>query len=123
MTKHYHQTVLSYVRAIDDTVVVIYSIYSSESNSFDQGALLTNNKTLAKESVVFLYENAEEILFDFETLAKAVETGIKTKASGFDNLYLAVTDITNSTLLTDDLQLHKLAKKVNLKSKLLRKIA
>lgn len=118
----FHNKAKEYLEKVekDEIGMIIPSVAIIETASVV--SRLTNNKTLAKESVMFLYENAEEILFDFETLTKAVETGIKTKASGFDNLYLAVTDLTKSTLLTDDLQLHKLAKKMNLKSKLLRKM-
>ena len=83
---------------------------------------LTNDTGLSKDAVNFLWENAEEILFDFETLEAAIETGIRFKASGFDTLYLTLIRLTNSVLLTDDSKLHNLAKDNGLESKLLREM-
>lgn len=83
---------------------------------------LTNDEGLSKDAVSFLWENAEKILFDFETLDVAVQTGIKTKASGFDTLYLAVLRLTNAVLLTDDSKLHNLSKSNGFESKFLREM-
>lgn len=83
---------------------------------------LTNDSILSKDAVNFLWENSEEILFDFETLETAIQTGIKTKASGFDNLYLAVMKLTTAILLTDDSKLHELAKENGFESRLLREM-
>jgi len=117
-----HKKAKEYLEKVEknEITMIIPSIALIETASVV--SRLTNSKDLAKDSVKFLMENAEEILFDFETLDKAIEMGIKTKASGFDNLYLTVTKITESTLLTDDSALHNLAKKEGFKSILLREI-
>jgi len=83
---------------------------------------LTNDDKLSVDAVNFLLENVEEILFDFETLDTAIRTGIETKASGFDTLYIAVLKLTNATLLTDDFKLHNLVKEKGFQSKLLREM-
>lgn len=83
---------------------------------------LTNYNNLSIDAVNFLWESSEEILFDYETLDNAIQTGIETKASGFDTLYLAVLKLTNSVLLTDDSKLHTLAKAQGFQSKLLREM-
>lgn len=83
---------------------------------------LTNEESLSRDAVNFLWGNSEEILFDFQTLETAVQTGIKTKASGFDTLYLAVLKLTDAALLTDDSKLHKLAKDMGFESKFLREL-
>ena len=83
---------------------------------------LTNDANLSKEAVNFLWENSKEILFDYETLDISVQTGIETKASGFDTLYIAVLKLTNAILLTDDSKLHNLAKDKSFESKLLREM-
>lgn len=85
-------------------------------------ARLTNDPVLAQESVDFLKENAAAILFDFETLDTAIKVGIETKASGFDNLYLAVLELTKGILLTDDHRLHELAIEKGFESRLLREM-
>ncbi len=83
---------------------------------------LTNDKELPLDAVNFLWENADEILFDYETLDTAIQTGIKTKASGFDTLYLAILELDDATLLTDDSKLHNLAKENGFESELLREM-
>ncbi len=117
-----HKKAKEYLEKVErnEITMIIPSVALIETTSVV--SRLTNDKDLARDSVRFLMENAEEILFDFETLDKAIEMGIKTKASGFDNLYLTVTKITESMLLTDDSVLHKLAKKEGLKSMLLREM-
>lgn len=82
---------------------------------------LTNDHRTAMEAVNFLWENAE-ILFDYETLRQAIETGIRTKASGFDNLFLAACQLADAVLLTDDSRLHILATENGLESRLLREM-
>lgn len=81
---------------------------------------LTNDSNLSRDATIFLWENAEKIFFDFETLDVSIEIGIKTKASGFDTLYIALLKLTGATLLTDDSKLHDLAKSNGYESKLLR---
>ncbi len=83
---------------------------------------LTNDNNLSVDAVNFLSENAEEILFDFETLDAAIRTGIETKASGFDTLYITVLKLTNVILLTDDSKLQNIAKEKGFQSKLLREM-
>ncbi|MBI2578173.1 MAG: type II toxin-antitoxin system VapC family toxin [Candidatus Aenigmarchaeota archaeon] len=83
---------------------------------------LTNDSSLSRDAVSFLWENAEKIFFDFETLDTSIEMGIKTKSSGFDTLYLALLKLTGAALLTDDSKLHDLAKSNGYESKLLREM-
>jgi len=82
---------------------------------------LTNDEETAKDSVNFLLENANQILFDYETLDSALRIGIKTKASGFDTLFISALELSKGTL-TDDMNLHRLAIKNGFKSILLREI-
>ncbi|MBI2184248.1 MAG: PIN domain-containing protein [Thaumarchaeota archaeon] len=85
-------------------------------------ARLTNDEGLSKDAVDFLRGNSKEVLFDFETLETAIQIGTKTRGSGFDNLYLAVLELTAAVLLTDDLKLHNLAKRIGFESRLLREL-
>ena len=55
------------------------------------------------------------ILFD-----KAIEIGMKTKASGFDVLFLTCAEFTNSILITDDKKQFEKAKGYGLKAEFLR---
>lgn len=84
---------------------------------------LTGDDELARDAVNFLLWGARKIFFDSETLDAAINTGIKTKASGFDTVYLVVLEMADAVLITDDLKLHNLAKRMELKSELLREIA
>ena len=71
---------------------------------------LTNDEESVKLALSFLWQYAhaypDMILFD-----KAINIGIKTKASGFDVLFLACAEFTNSTLITDDKKQFEKAKK------------
>jgi len=62
---------------------------------------LTNDEESVKLAISFLGQYAhaypDMILFD-----KAIEIGTKTKASGFDVLFLTCAEFTNSILITDD---------------------
>ncbi|MFQ6062347.1 MAG: PIN domain-containing protein [Methanosarcinales archaeon] len=80
---------------------------------------LTGDEVIAQNSVNFM-KNISNILYDSQTLEYAISVGIKTKASGFDSLFIASAAFTNSTLITDDKKMYEHAKKFGVKAKLLR---
>ncbi len=62
---------------------------------------LTNDPSSASLAVSFVGNNAK--MYDTAILLeKSIDVGIKTKASGFDVLFIACAEMTNSTLMTDD---------------------
>jgi len=80
---------------------------------------LTNDEESVKLAISFLGQYAhaypDMILFD-----KAIKIGMKTKASGFDVLFLACAEFTNSILITDDRKQYEKAKGYGLKAEFLR---
>ena len=62
------------------------------------------------------------IIYDIELLEEAVDIATKTKASGFDVIFIACSKLTNSTLITDDLGMHRAATSFGIDSKLLREM-
>src|SRR3989338_3851790 len=69
---------------------------------------LTNDRSSSEDAVDFMMQNMR-VLFDYEVLDKAVDLGIKTKASGFDSVFLAAASVSGGTLVTDDAGMHKAA--------------
>lgn len=63
---------------------------------------ITNDEADSRRAVAFLRKNASRIFYDAEILEEAISLGIKTKASGYDTFFLAITRIAGSELLTDD---------------------
>lgn len=80
---------------------------------------LTNDYELSQSAVNFI-RNHSTILFDNHLLEKSIEVGIKSKASGFDSIFIACADITNSILITDDKRMFEIALEMGLESYLLR---
>jgi len=60
------------------------------------------------------------IIFDIELLDKAVNIASSTKISGFDSIFIACAQLTNSILITDDRKMFDAAVKLSIKAKLLR---
>ena len=84
---------------------------------------ITGDEKEAREAVWFLQENAIKIYYDIELLDEAISTGIITKASGFDIIFLTVAKITETELLTDDKRMYKLSLESKMKTSLLRNLA
>lgn len=63
---------------------------------------ITNNEEDSQRAVSFLRRNASHIFYDHEILEEAISFGIKTKASGYDTMFLTVAELSGSELLTDD---------------------
>ena len=62
---------------------------------------LTNDEESAKLAISFLWQHAKPYP-DMARFERAIQIGMETKASGFDVLFMACADITNSVLITDD---------------------
>ena|SRR3989344_1855470 len=60
------------------------------------------------------------IVHDSELMDESVKIAVKTRASGFDNLFIACAKITGSMLITDDKKMHDAAVKIGVPSRLLR---
>ena len=70
---------------------------------------ITNNEEDSQRAVSFLRRNASHIFYDHEILEEAISFGIKTKASGYDTMFLTVAELSGSELLTDDSLQHRIA--------------
>lgn len=57
---------------------------------------ITNNEEDSRRAVSFLRRNAAHIFYDHEILEEAISFGIKTKASGYDTIFLTVTEMSGS---------------------------
>ena len=80
---------------------------------------LTNDEESVKLAISFLWQHAKSypdmVLFD-----RAIKIGVETKASGFDVLFMACAEITNSVLITDDRKQSEKAKEYGLGTEFLR---
>lgn len=83
---------------------------------------ITNNEEDSRRAVSFLRRNAAHIFYDHEILEEAISFGIKTKASGYDTIFLTVTEMSGSELLTDDSLQHRIALSRGIVSRLLREM-
>lgn len=81
---------------------------------------VTRKKQIANDAINFLKGVSAEILYDYRILDKTIETGIETKASGFDTVFITCAKLTNSVLITDDRRMFEIANEHGIKSKLLR---
>jgi predicted nucleic acid-binding protein len=81
---------------------------------------ITNNEEDSMKAVFFLRRNATHVFYDHEIMEEAISLGIKTKASGYDTIFLTVAAVTGSKLLTDDSLQHKIALRRKIVSHLLR---
>ena len=100
-----------------------YKLYIPSIALVETGAVIsrvTHKKNTAKNSVNFLKGITTEILYDYQIIDEAIETGIETKSSGFDTIFITCAKITDSVLVTDDKKMFEIANKHGVKSKLLR---
>lgn len=85
------------------------------------GARLTGEKEKGIEVSDFVKEHGK-ILYDIDFLDEAVNIASSTKISGFDSIFIACAQLTDSTLITDDRKMFNAAVKIGVKAKLLRNI-
>jgi len=83
---------------------------------------ITNNEEDSQRAVSFLRRNASHIFYDHEILEEAISFGIKTKASGYDTMFLTVAELSGSELLTDDSLQHRISLSRGVVSHLLREM-
>ena len=83
---------------------------------------ITNNEEDSRRAVSFLRKNASRIFYDHEILDEAISLGIRTKASGYDTVFLAITQISGLELLTDDSMQHRIALSEGIVSHLLKEM-
>ncbi|MDO8871895.1 MAG: PIN domain-containing protein [Methanoregula sp.] len=80
---------------------------------------LTNNPKSASLATSFVSSHAK--LYDTtDLLERSIEIGIKTKASGFDVIFMACADITGALLITDDRKMYEKSIEFGLEAALLR---
>ena len=80
---------------------------------------LTNDSESASLATSFVSSHAK--LYDTtELLERSIEIGIKTKASGFDVIFMACADLTGSLLITDDRKMYDKSVEFGLEAALLR---
>jgi len=115
----------------------VYSVASSLMNEVNSGktsllipnvaiveiaavaSRLTGNKNIGIETANFI-QNIAKIINENDILTQCVDIAATTKASGFDNIFIACAKVTNSTLVTDDKKMYDAAGKIGVKAKLLR---
>lgn len=80
---------------------------------------LTNDPESASLAVSFVSNHSK--LYDTTILLeKSIEVGIKTKASGFDVVFIACAAMMNSTLITDDRKMFEKATEIGIETIFLR---
>jgi len=80
---------------------------------------LTNDPESASLATSFVSSHAN--LYDTtDLLLRSIEIGIKTKASGFDVIFMACADMTGSLLITDDRKMYEKSLEFGLEAALLR---
>ncbi len=67
----------------------------------------------------FVSQNSE-LYSDAYLLEKAIEIGMRTKASGFDVVFMSCAEVTGSILMTDDKGMYEKARVYGLDAKFLR---
>lgn len=80
---------------------------------------LTNSRIATEMALSFL-EAHTKFYSDVYLLDKAIELGIKTKASGFDVIFIACAQVTGSTLITDDKKMYNKALMAGIPAEILR---
>ena len=85
------------------------------------GARLTGKEEKGIEVSDFVREFGK-IIYDSGFLDEAVNIASSTKISGFDSIFIACAQLTNSTLITDDRKMFDAAVKLGIDVKLLRDI-
>lgn len=72
-----------------------------------------------KLALSFVSQNSE-LYSDAYLLEKAMEIGMRTKASGFDVVFMSCTEVTGSILITDDKGMYEKARDYGLDAEFLR---
>jgi len=80
---------------------------------------LTNDAKSVTLALSFVSENSR-LYPDVYLLEKAIEIGQETKASGFDVLFMACSEVSGSKLLTDDRKMYEKAVEYGLNASFLR---
>ncbi len=83
------------------------------------GARLTGKDERGMQASNYVRELGN-ILYDAELLDESVRIASKTKASGFDCVFIACAKLTDSVLITDDKGMYETAVKIGVPAKLLR---
>ena len=84
-------------------------------------ARLTNDDESVELALSFVSQNSE-LYSDAYLLEKAIEIGMRTKASGFDVVFMSCTEVTGSILITDDKGMYEKAIDYGLEAKFLREL-
>ncbi len=82
-------------------------------------ARLTNDHESVELALSFASQNSE-LYPDAYLLEKAIEVGMRTKASGFDVVFMSCAEVTDSILITDDKGMYEKARVYGLEAKFLR---
>lgn len=80
---------------------------------------LTNDSESINLALSFVSQNSR-MYADAYLLEKSIEIGTKTKASGFDVIFMACAEVCGSILITDDRKMFEKAIEYGLEAKLLR---
>lgn len=115
-----HKLARSYLDKVRDKEVEMYIPAMALVETGIIISRITNNEEDSRKAVSFLRRNATHIFYEYEILEEAITLGIKTKASGYDTIFLTVAEVTKSELLTDDSLQHKIALTRGIISHLLR---
>ena len=110
----------SYIDKIRDKEIEIYIPAIALVETGIVVSRITNSEEDSRKAISFLRRNATNIFYDHEILEQAISLGIKTKASGYDTIFLTVAKVSGSELLTDDSLQHKVALSRGIISHLLR---
>ena len=100
-----------------------YNLYIPSIALVETGAVvsrITHKKHIAKDAISFLKGVSADIFYDYQILDHAIDTGIETKASGFDTIFITCPKLTNSILITDDKRMFEIGNRYGIESKLLR---
>ena len=84
-------------------------------------ARLTNNDESVELALSFVSQNSE-LYSDAYLLEKAIEIGMRTKASGFDVVFMSCAEVTGSILITDDKGMYEKAIDYGLEAIFLREL-
>jgi predicted nucleic acid-binding protein len=84
-------------------------------------ARLTNDYESVKLALSFVSQNSE-LYSDAYLLEKAMEIGMRTKASGFDVVFMSCAEVTGSILITDDKRMYEKAWDYGLDAEFLREL-
>jgi len=84
-------------------------------------ARMTNDDESAKLALSFVSQNSN-LYSDAYLLERSIDIGVETKASGFDVIFMACADVTDSVLMTDDRKMYEKANDYGLEVMFLREV-